>query len=463
MKKLIAMTATTILIAGSCLNSFWQTQKKPTINNIKQTSNVQTTNEDAEDIANKLFAKTIKIDPNYWMSKDIKNYQSQWNATLVKNHILTAAETQYVSWGNLTVNYAGWFYNQGHFTVQKDGATAKGYFTVDADPNETVQQIANKINTAQNIKFNYNYWNNKQLQNELPALRNILVNDHILTKAEASIVAGVDPTTIKQAGQINLKLNVNDRNTNAYANAKVNVVNDGASTAQIAKSINNIGFGLKINTVGMYADSSYVLKNWSNLLTANYGVAASDTSYITLPHQQLKKDNPHLKATIFKDGQMTTATIDLECKTGPYIYYYTVNNNYLQAYVNLDSKFLSYLKSVFNGGSSYNYDLKYFYEMLDDDQDTYWLVDYSGPDFIPWANRLNQNMGAFGDQTDPPGSVLKLLADTSTSSVETFAEQLKAAVMNNDNGYLSLMWQWHYVEGGTGEFDTYDVTKSSFW
>ena len=461
MKKLITMTAAVALVASSCLNSFFQAQKKPTINNINQNSNNPTTNEDAEDIADKLFAKTIKINPNYWLNKDIKNYQSQWNEMLVKNHVLTAAETQYVSWADLTFNYAGWFYNQGHFTVQKDGATAKGYFTVDADTGETTQQIAAKINTAQNIKFNYNYWNNKQTQKELPVLRNILVNEDILTKAEASVVAGVDATTIKQAGQINLKLNVNDRNTNTYANAKINVVNDGASTEQIAKSINNLGFGLKINTIGMYADSSYVLKNWSNLLTANYGVVASDTGYISLPHTKLQADNPNLKATIAKDGQITTVNIELECRTEPYIYYYIVNNNYIQAYVNLNAKFLSYLKTIFTDGDSFNYDLKYFYEMLDDDNDTYWLVDYGGPDFIPWNDRLNQNMGAFGDAQDPPGEALKELANTNISSIETFAKQLKTAVMNNSNGYLSLMFQWHYTYNWYGD-DTYAI-KASFW
>ena len=460
MKKLIAITATVALIAGSYLNSFWQTQRKSTSNNINQTSNVQTTNEDAEDIANKLFAKTIKIDPNYWLNKDIKNYQKQWNETLVKNGVLSQDETQYVSWNDVNFNYAGWFYNKGQFIVQKDGATAKGYFTIDADNGETTQQIATKISAAKNIKFNYNYWNNKQTQNELPVLRNILVNDHILTKVEASVVAGVDSTTIKQAGQINLKLNVNDRNTNTYANAKINVVNDGASTEQIAKSINNLGFGLKINTIGMYADSSYVLKNWSNLLTANYGIAASDTGYITLPHTKLQADNPNLKATIAKDGQITAVNIELECRTEPYIYYYIVNNNYIQAYVNLNAKFLSYLKTIFTDGDSFNYDLKYFYEMLDDDNDTYWLVDYGGPDFIPWNDRLNQNMGAFGDAQDPSGEALKELANTDISSVETFAKQLKTAVMNS-NGFLSLMFQWHYTYHWNDD-DTYAI-KASFW
>lgn len=460
MKKLITIIATTTLIAGSCLNNFKQTQKKPTINNIKQNSNAQTTNEDAEDIASKLFNKTIKIDPNYWLNKDIKNYQSQWNAMLVKNHILTADETQYVTWGDVNFNYAGWFYNKGQFTVQKDGATAKGCFTIDADTGETTQQIANKISAAPNIKFNFNYWNNKQIQDYLPTLRNIYVNDHILTKTEASVIAGVNPVTIKQTGQINLNVNVNDQNTNSYANNKVNVVNDGASAAQIAKSINNLGFGLKVNTVGMYADSSYVLKNWSNLLADNYGVAASDTSYITLPHTKLQADNPNLKATIAKDGQTTTANIELECRTEPYIYYYIVNNNYIQAYVNLNAKFLSYLKTIFTDGDSFNYDLKYFYEMLDDDDDTYWLVDYGGPDFIPWNDRLNQNMGSFGDAQDPSGEALKELANTDISSVETFAEQLKTAVMNS-NGYLSLMFQWHYTYHWDHD-DTYAI-KASFW
>lgn len=54
-------------------------------------------NEDVEDIASKLWQKTLDIDGNFFLGKDIKNYQSQFNTAIVKQGILTADEAKYVS------------------------------------------------------------------------------------------------------------------------------------------------------------------------------------------------------------------------------------------------------------------------------------------------------------------------------------------------------------------------------
>ena len=232
MKQLLISLATIVLTTSSIVNtSLWtkQTHRQQPILNQQKRSNQQATQEDAEDIANKLWNKTIKIDPNFWLNKDIQTDQADFNKALVQQGLLTQTEAQYVTWNSLNINEAGWFWNQGVFSVKKDGATATGHMTINASTGETTATIANKISKATNIKLNYNFWNNKMLQDQLPALRTILVNDKILTKAEASVVTGINPITIKQAGNLSLKFDINDHNTDSNANTNVSVVNDGDS------------------------------------------------------------------------------------------------------------------------------------------------------------------------------------------------------------------------------------------
>ena len=415
-------------------------------------ANKTTTNEDAEDIAGKLFGQSIKLDPTFWLNKSIQEYRSQFNATVVKDGILTQDEVQYVSWGNMNINFAGYFVNKLKFTVTKDGATATGSATIDADSGSTTAQIAAKINEATNIKFNYNYWNNKTVQSDLVTLRNILVNDHVLTKAEASVITGMDVTTITKVGQITLNLNANDYKTSSNATLHADVVDDGDSAVQIANSLNGYGFGLKTNTAGMYADSNYVEKNFADLAVANYGLNAADLDYVTLPHLQLATDNPQTPITVAKDGQIVHIKMDFECKTGPYMYYYTVNNNHFQVYVNLNPYLVEQLKKYFPDHGHQN-DLEYFYSMLDDSADDA-LPKYSGTLLIPWANRLDNNMGDYGDQLDKAKKIIKAEANAgSDNTMKEFEEQLATAV-NNSNGYLSVMFKWSYV---------YHVIKSDYY
>ena len=458
MKKLIMSLSTVVLVTGSVTSMTAMTRQTPRTGFVGAT-NPTTTNEDAEDIAGKLWNQTVKIDPNVWLNKDIKTAQADFNKAIVADGILTADEVQYVSWGDLTINEAGWFQNKGDFTVSKDGSVATGTVSVNASTGETTASIANKISKATNIKLNYNFWNNKMLQDQIPALRTILVNDKILTKAEASVVNGVNPITIKQAGNLSLKFDVNDHNTDSNANTNVNVVNDGNSADQIANNLNGYGFGLKTNTAGMYADTSYVEKNFVDLAVANYGLNADDMNYVTLPHLKLAKDNPNTPITVTKDGQTATAKMDLECKTGPYIYYYIVNNNHFQVYVNLNPYLVQQLKKYLPYHGHQNA-LEYFYSMLDDSDDSD-LPKYSGTDLIPWANRLDQNMGSYGDWGDTTDKIIKAEANAGDDdTMKEFEEQLDTAVLSS-NGYLSVMFEWSYT--GHFVYSDYRVVQWKFW
>ena len=135
MKKLIMILATVVLITGSVTSAAAMVHQKTKTNSVG--SSKTTTNEDVEDIANKLFNKSIKLDPNFWLGKSIKDDQSQFNAAVVKDGVLTQDEIQYVTWGNLNINFAGYFVNKLTFSVTKDGAVATGTSTIDADTGET--------------------------------------------------------------------------------------------------------------------------------------------------------------------------------------------------------------------------------------------------------------------------------------------------------------------------------------
>ena len=461
MKKLLMSLATISLMTGSLSNMTAFIQKTISHQTLKS---YQTTNEDAEDIANKLWNKTIKIDPSFWLNKNIQTDQTDFNKVLVKQEILTQDEAQYVKWGSLNISKAGYFWNKGAFSVKKDGATATGSVTIDADSGSTTQQIAAKISKATNIKFNYNYWNNKAVQNNLPAFRNILVNDKILTRAEASVVTGlVSPLTIKQVGSIAFKVDVNDNNTNTDANAHVNVVNDGKSAQQIAHKFTGYYYGLKTNTVGMYADNSYVIKNFRNVLLNNFNINATDANTIELPHVKLKGDNPNITATVNKDGQIATANVQLECKDQPFVYYYQESQYNITFYLNFTPAMRQILKSYFSVYSS-QVNLGYFYNMLDDGNDGEYLPSYSGTSFVPQQDALENNMDPVFCDGLQPKVVLGALAQTNYSihsGNANFAKALYNEVLNG-NGYLSIMINWHY-SGETTSIPYYDITNYHFW
>ena len=423
----------------------------------------QTTSEDAEDIANKLWNKTIKIDPNVFVGKNLKTDKKEVDVALVKDGILTQNEAQYVSWGDLNINIAGWYWNKGSYTVTKDGATATGHVTIDADSGESPAMIAAKIAKATNIKFNYDYWNETAVQNYLPQLREILVNEKVLTKAESYVISRlVSPLTIdRRLGIIPLTLDLNDNNTDAHSSTHINVVDDGASAQEIASSINGYGLGLKTNTAGMYADANYVTTNFRDLLVENYGQTENDMSYVTLPNIKLANDNPNTKAQVLKDGQIFNATVDLECKNNPYIYYYSISKEYFQAYVNLSPGFIAELQSYFPSHNLHN-DLGYFYQMLCDGYIKY-LPAYNGPSYIPDADNLDDNIGSYGNYEDYNYQIIEWEAITEHAGNANFATSLVNNVSNSSDGYLSLMFEWHWTQPDPSENAIYDTVKYAFW
>ena len=421
--------------------------------------------EDAEDIANKLWNKTIKLDPNQFLNKNLQTDKAQFNAAIVKAGLLNANEVQYVSWNNLTIDVARWYKNGAHFTVNKDGATASGTASINASTGETTQQIASKI-AKQNINLNLAYWQNKTIDNSsLIAMRSILVNEKILTKPEASVIATITSSTkISGASQLPISFKLDDQQTVTNTKTNLAVRNDGSTVQTIAHEIQNKYYGLKTNVAGQYADSSYVTADWQDLLNYNYNLSKDDASSVTLPHIQLQQDNKNVVAQVKKDGQIATANVEIEAKNNPYIYYYRRNEYYIQAYVNLNPYMVNNLKTYFASHSK-QYDLGYFYQMLDDNKATT-LPAYTGKQYISSANSLGNNMSGYGYWPwDTPSDVLSMNlgeSDTRNAGNAQFANNLYNAVMHNKNTYLSVMFEWEWAYQSYKSIN-YTTINSAFW
>ena len=196
MKKVLTSLATVVLMTGSVATVGSELKHHPQQkvglgyqNQQTREHNIfQATNEDAEDIANKLWNQTIKTRTKFWFNKDIKDYQTQFNAQIVKQGILTATEAKYVTWGSFKIAQAFHYYGKTPFTVTKDGAVCTGHVNLDAHADQ--QHLIEKL-TNNTLQFNYDYWNGKTVNDELPLLRSMFANEGILTPAQASDIIGL--------------------------------------------------------------------------------------------------------------------------------------------------------------------------------------------------------------------------------------------------------------------------------
>ena len=485
MKKLMTSFATIVLISSSIVNTtFWKQKTNQTL--LKKMSNIKATNEDVEDIANKLFAKTIKIDPNVWLDKDIKTNSSQFNAAIVKDGILTPDEAQYVSWNTLNINYAGWYWNKALFTIKKDSATATGYATVNADPNLTIQQITDKLENT-TIKFNYDYWNGKAIQNYSSEIRKMLVNEQILTKAEASDVGADGPLTIANAGKIEARFDVNDNNNEATANVKLNILDDGNSAAEIANYLHTVGeyapssgwvynyvYFLKENTTGLYADNQLVYQNFYNILHYDIDGGAifptSDIRDITLPHVMLTNspNGNNMDATVTKDGQIVKTLIQLVARNTPYINSEGADSEDFAFDVNLNPQVVKYLKNYFLTQSGTKLRLAYFYQVLDDGDFSGEYDGFTWPsvsdEFFSWSDRLqpwyDDGDLYYGPTLYSGEAIAAAQSNTSDSGNLNFEQALYNKIINAPaNAYIAMDVIW-YCPFSSSDFTT---TGYNFW
>ena len=457
MKKLLTSLAAISLMTGSLSNVTAFVNQKTSVPK-NPVSSAQATNEDAEDIANKIWNKTVKIDPNFWLNKDIKSDQTDFNKALVKDGIITQDEVQYISWGSFKISKAGWFANQGAFTVSKDGATASGHVTVDATGGETTAQIASKITKA-NVKFNFTYWNQKAVGSYLSQVQAILANEKILTKAEASVVTGLQsPVTITKAGAIVIGLQLNNNKTSSDASAHINVVNDGKDVEQVMSSIGN-SINLKTNTVGSYADNTTIEKYATSYINNVWSGSSIDN--VTLAHQLIATGNNNVPLTIVKDGQAATRTFSLYSEKTPTTTRIVGTEDDVKLVVNLNSVAITALKKYFQSQTSpffkYKPSLQYFFNLLDDGK-------WSNSGLLPKCD----NFGFADSQTLDP--LISGIGDTFQSSLDKVLNM--AEIAGNKDFYNALN---NYINGNVANAtimfdihfewppDNYFIHQYSFW
>lgn len=255
-----------------------------------------------------------------WLGRNIAYFQSELNATIVKQSFLNANEVKDISWSSVNLTFAGWYQNI-NFTVQLDGATVTAHVTLDMDSGETTAQIATKLEKSP-IKLNYNYWNGKNLADNLPELRSILVNEGILTTVEASEIQGLtNPTQDPNFYNVNsewanpgfkhiINYKINDhKTTSGTANyAGVVTLNDGKSAQQIADEIVSTDtYFISKNDQGLFADSKGPATDIKTQ-AVKWDISATQAQYMQIPHIILQAQNYNVVYHFEKDGQIAATT-----------------------------------------------------------------------------------------------------------------------------------------------------------
>ena len=313
MKKLFLSLATIALTSGSLAGL---SVLPKMVQNMPAKQKQAKSNTEADDIAKKLQGKTIKLDPNFWLGRNLQEDGFLLNDIIVKKGILTADEAQYVNWSDLTINVAGWYWTVG-FTVDWLGEYATGTVCLDADSGETTAQIAKKLQSKP-IQLNYDYWNNKDLKTNLADLRSIIVNEGILNRVEASEITGlsgdddyytVNYNWIGENYYINYIVNDNNTVSGTPDNPGVQVLNDGKDAQQLANQISGQEVLLKLphKDADKYADNPQVLADIRQQFVASQWYNADQVNYLYAPHQMLINyifGYDSVQFTFNKDGQI---------------------------------------------------------------------------------------------------------------------------------------------------------------
>lgn len=330
MQKLLVTLATISLISGSiATTTTWVKQKQLIIkkqmlnqtwqkkHNVKDTTAGQA--EDGKVIANKLNGKVIKLDPNYWLGKNtVESIDhasvGEFADAIVKQGLLTDYEQTYVTWNQqTTIVRAQWFWTV-HFTVDFNGKVGLGTVAINATTGETTDQIVTKLKSRP-VQLNYSYWNGKNLLDNLAKLKSIIVNEDILTKAEASLIVGIydDPEErdfytvgsdwIGQPNFINYNVNDNNTDSSTMNYRGIDVLNDGEDAQQLANKVDNLS-NIKLGSIdyNLYADSSQALEDIRAAFVTGKYYNTNQVKYLDAPHKIITK-LLKIVFTFKKDGQ----------------------------------------------------------------------------------------------------------------------------------------------------------------
>ena len=246
MKKLVTSLATIVLLTGTIVNTTaWTTNHNSTIQEPKAT-----TNETAQDIANKLKGKTIYLDFNYWNGKTITSDMTEFRNELVNQGLLTIGEAQYIYNGNLQsigVIKTAKIWNGLVVDAKKDGKTvAQGNLTLNITnnfPEENASQIAAKIDN-QTLNLKIKNWYGKDIADYADDLANLLVNVQLLSINETQYISW-NSLIINTSKIYNASFNVFKNGIKASGSIKLNVTSSQETASDIAQKLK--GKSLKLN------------------------------------------------------------------------------------------------------------------------------------------------------------------------------------------------------------------------
>ena len=344
---------------------------------------------------------------------------------------------------------------------------------------ETNADILNKLSKS-NIVFNYDFWKNKKMRDYNNEVRNILVNEHILTRAEANWIEMESSQVINQGAKTyQIQFSVDYYPPEISRMINVHVVDDGLSAASIAHKlatdgeydsggrwVENSTYYLKPTACNQYADSNIVMQNFRNILKYD----RSWQSYLNtfaLQHTLLTNapNGNNVTVTVHRDAQTASATINLVAYKAPFLNLEDQDDYDMAFDVNLTPSVIQYLADYFLANSNKTNRLGFFYQVLDDGRfnDDLYDVPYEHAEYYPWWDCLEEWMGSYGSSSDCVSQIAALQAATSGHAGEpgnlAFEEALYHQIMNSySTTYLSVFVSWHWNKGS--DYDTYTY---SFW
>ena len=313
MKKLLTSLATIALIAGSVANAAaWSKinhQQNATDLTKPAKSNLGAESETAQQIANKLEDKTVTLDFPAWANNFFGFHSPQFRKALVEQGLLTADEAQYVYLSYLNADKPK-VYQVSNIYVAEKGKPIVYVKNVNIDltTTDTLQQIANKID-ENTIDLNSDYWKNKSIRQYFSEIRQIIINDKILTKAEAQLLYGVvNDKTIPGPGTFTSQFQIGDGFETVVANANIDVVDTGLSAQEIADKLES----KVIRLSGLSWDGKNIRANKQSFegeLVKQNILPRADLQYLSYPDVTINHAiNYHLNINVSKNGQTAVAT-----------------------------------------------------------------------------------------------------------------------------------------------------------
>ena len=247
------------------------------------------------------------MNPNEWLGRNIINYAGALSDYLVAEGVITLEDSTFLNWSNVKITYAGWYWKV-NFSVDVERVVAHGTVALDVDCGETPAQIAAKL-SKETLNLNYDWWNGKDLIANWAELHQMIVNHHLLTKVEASVVRGIayGDFTVDEPIYRAVGLIVNDNNIVKDATPTVDVVNDGEDAYTLASKLDYLSWiDIPARDSDMYTDNPQVLTDIRQaFVSGEYPYyTESQVKYLYAPHQvlHLGPDN-NIVFTFKKDDQ----------------------------------------------------------------------------------------------------------------------------------------------------------------